>query len=141
MGAGKIVRRAALPAAFVALILGGCAEKAVDTYQGEFVMVAAANTGRLEKRWVRRGQQVEADAPLFALEQENERAARKEALEREKNTEARVRTAEARVKNSEARVRNAEARLAHSRLHAGGDRRRARPVSQDPGLVSRVMQA
>ncbi len=103
MSTRKAFRLAAFAAGGVALFLGGCAEKTVDTYQGyaegEFVMVAAGNAGRLEKRWVRRGQQVEADAPLFALEQQNERAGRREAGERLKNSEARVKNAEARLAN------------------------------------------
>jgi HlyD family secretion protein len=80
----------------MALGLSGCKAKTADHYQGyaegEFVLVAAQAAGRLEKRWVQRGQSVEAGAPLFTLEQENERAEHREF-------EARVRTAEARLAN------------------------------------------
>ncbi len=80
----------------IALTLFGCTKKASDSYQGyaegEFVFVAAPTAGRLEKRWVQRGQEVEAGAPLFTLEQENELAGRREA-------EAGVRNAEARLAN------------------------------------------
>jgi len=74
----------------------GCEKKRAAVYQGyaegEFVFVGAPAAGRLEKRWVQRGQDVAANAPLFALEQENEKAARQEA-------EARLRTADARLAN------------------------------------------
>jgi HlyD family secretion protein len=78
------------------LTLSGCAEKPSNSYQGyvegEFVFVAAPAAGRIEKRWVQRGQEVESGTPLFTLEQENEQAGRREA-------EARVRNAEARLAN------------------------------------------
>ena len=54
------------------------------------MLVAAPCGGRLEKRWVNRGQEVAAGAPLFALEQENEKAARREAEERVRNAEAKL---------------------------------------------------
>jgi len=76
------------------LTLAGCAERAAPGFQGyaegEYVLVAAPAAGRLEKRWVSRGQEVEAGAPLFALEQENEKAARREAEERVRNAEAKL---------------------------------------------------
>jgi HlyD family secretion protein len=83
-------------AACVFLSVSGCDNKGATRYQGyaegEFVLVAAPAAGRLEKRWVQRGQDVKANAPLFALEQENEKSAQREA-------EARLRTAEARLAN------------------------------------------
>jgi HlyD family secretion protein len=86
----------ALVAAMTLILFSGCDQPAESTYQGyvegEFVMVAASSAGRLEKRWVQRGDKVEANAPLFALEGENEKAGRREAEER-------VRTAEARLAN------------------------------------------
>jgi HlyD family secretion protein len=76
------------------LALAGCGERAASGFQGyaegEYVLVAAPAAGRLEKRWVSRGQEIEAGAPLFALEQENEKAARHEAEERVRNAEARL---------------------------------------------------
>ncbi len=80
----------------VFLAASGCSGKATDYYQGyaegEFVLAAAPAAGRLEKRWVQRGQEVKAGDPLFTLEQENEKANRREA-------EARLRTAEAGLAN------------------------------------------
>jgi HlyD family secretion protein len=66
----------ALAATMAFVLFGGCDKPAESTYQGyvegEFVMVAASSAGRLEKRWVQRGDKVEANAPLFALEGESE---------------------------------------------------------------------
>jgi HlyD family secretion protein len=81
-------------AMFVSAALAGCGERAATGFQGyaegEFVLVAAPAAGRLEKRWVSRGEEVEAGAPLFALEQENEKAARREAEQRVRNAEAKL---------------------------------------------------
>ena len=74
--------------------LAACGDKTVNGYQGyaegEFVLVAAPAAGQLVKRWVSRGQEVDAGAPLFALEQENEKASRREAGERVRNAEAKL---------------------------------------------------
>ncbi|HYQ48657.1 MAG TPA: HlyD family efflux transporter periplasmic adaptor subunit [Thermodesulfovibrionales bacterium] len=78
----------------IAVAFLACTEKGANHYQGyaegEFVLVAAPNAGRLEKRWVSRGQEVEVGAPLFALEEENERADRRGAGARMHNAEARL---------------------------------------------------
>ena len=75
-------------------LLAGCGEKPPAPWQGyaegEFVLVAAPFGGRLEKRFVNRGQEVEAGAPLFVLEQENEKAAKREAEEKLRNAEAKA---------------------------------------------------
>ena len=88
--------RAAFAALAVGLLaLAGCGERAPAPFQGyaegEFVLVAAPFGGRLEKRYVNRGQEVAAGAPLFALEQENEKAARRGVEERLRNAEAQAR--------------------------------------------------
>jgi HlyD family secretion protein len=87
----RIERAAALLAV---LALAACGERAPAGFQGyaegEFVLVAAPAAGKLEKRWVNRGQEIGAGAPLFALEQENEKALRREAEERVRNAEARL---------------------------------------------------
>ena len=67
-------------------LLVGC-EKPDDGYwqgyvEGEYVMLASPYAGQLQKLLVRRGDQVEAGKPVFALEQESERAARMEAEQR-----------------------------------------------------------
>ena len=74
--------------------LAACGDKTGNGFQGyaegEFVLVAAPAAGQLVKRWVSRGQEVEAAAPLFALEQENEKASRRESGERVRNAEAKL---------------------------------------------------
>jgi len=74
--------------ALFALVLfsAGCGRSpppALQGYiEGEFVRVAAPFSGTLLRLDVARGQQVEPGSPLFALEAENEDAARREAAER-----------------------------------------------------------
>lgn len=79
-----------------AALLSACESQMTVSYQGyaegEFILVAAPYGGALERVSVARGQRIEAGAPLFALEQANEAAARRE-------TEQRLRAAEARVTN------------------------------------------
>jgi HlyD family secretion protein len=81
-------------AVFILPMLAGCGERAATGFQGyaegEYVLVAAPAAGKLEKRWVSRGEEVEAGAPLFVLEQENEKASRREAAERVRNAEAKL---------------------------------------------------
>lgn len=76
--------RRPLPAATaLALLLGGCGNDDGAFFQGyaegEYVYVASSKPGRLAELPVRRGQQVEAGAPLFALEAGRETAARDQA--------------------------------------------------------------
>jgi HlyD family secretion protein len=65
------------------LLLAGCGQDSTPFYQGyvegDYVYVASSEAGRLDALAVKRGQQVSADAPLFALEATRERAARDEA--------------------------------------------------------------
>jgi HlyD family secretion protein len=79
---------------FLALALAGCDKPASDAWQGyiegEYVLLASPYAGQLQKLYVRRGDQIEAGKPVFALEQEAERAARTEADERMKSAQARV---------------------------------------------------
>lgn len=77
-----------------ALVLAGCAPEAARPLQGyvegEYVRVAAPFAGTLVELSVKRGAEVAAGAPLFALERENESAARREAGERLAAAEARL---------------------------------------------------
>lgn len=89
--------RLELLAVGIALIaITGCQQGTSPVFpgyaEGEYVRIASPYAGSLTALNVKRGDRVAADAPLFALEQENERAAREEAV-------ARVRQAEARVEN------------------------------------------
>ena len=91
------------------LLLGispiGCEKPANDTWQGyiegEYALIASPYAGQLQKLYVRRGDSVDSGRPLFALEQESERAARTEA-------EQRLNAAAARLENLQAARRPAE---------------------------------
>lgn len=60
------------------LILTGCKKDEPITYQGyvegEYVNIASSQSGRLDKLFVSRGENVKADSPLFVLDSENETA-------------------------------------------------------------------
>jgi HlyD family secretion protein len=87
---------------FAAVVLVGCEKPANDSWQGyiegEFVLLASPYAGQVQKLYVHRGDTVEAGKPLFALEQESERAARTEA-------EQRLKTSQAKLENLQATVR------------------------------------
>jgi HlyD family secretion protein len=81
-------------AALVGLVLLLGCEKAADGawqgyVEGEYVLLASPYAGQLQKLHVRRGDAVEKGKPVFALEQESERAARAEAEERLRSAQAR----------------------------------------------------
>lgn len=79
---------------FFCALLASCADKKSDNLQGyaegEFVRLAAPFAGTLEKLHVKRGEKVKQGAALFALESQNENAARREAEQRVKSAEARL---------------------------------------------------
>jgi HlyD family secretion protein len=80
--------------AVLALMLAACGNSAPPPMQGyvegEYVRVAAPFGGTLVTLDAQRGGQVAAGTPLFALEAENEDAARREARERLRRAEAQV---------------------------------------------------
>lgn len=94
-----------LVSALLVSVLAGCGKPADVSWQGyvegEYVLLAAPSAGQLQKLHVRRGDEVDAGKPLFALEQESERAARLESEER-------LRSAEARLENLRAGRRSTE---------------------------------
>ncbi len=77
-----------------ALALGACSKPAESVYQGyvegEYARVATSFPGTLEQLDVQRGARVGQGDPLFALENENETAARSEAQQRLRNAEAQL---------------------------------------------------
>jgi HlyD family secretion protein len=112
-------RRALLPPLLAsAALLGGCGARDSSAWQGyaegEFVLVAAPSAGLLEKRFVERGAQVEAGAPLFALEQENEKAARLEAQQRVGNSQAKLANLETGRRSQEIEAIRAQLRQAEA---------------------------
>jgi HlyD family secretion protein len=80
--------------ALLVLASAGCERTPGNSHQGyiegEFVLLASPYAGQLQKLHVKRGDAVEAGKPVFALEQESERAARLEAEERMKTAQARL---------------------------------------------------
>ncbi|TCV86400.1 HlyD family secretion protein [Sulfurirhabdus autotrophica] len=83
--------KAGMIASALSLALVGCSAQPSNVYQGyaegEFLRVAAPYAGSLIALNVQRGNQVQKSAPIFVLEQENEKAARMEAEERLHRTE------------------------------------------------------
>lgn len=72
--------------AAISLGAAGCQQATESMYpgyvEGEYVRIASPYAGSLAALSVKRGDRIDAGAPLFALEQENERAAREEAVAR-----------------------------------------------------------
>ncbi|STQ89694.1 HlyD family secretion protein [Iodobacter fluviatilis] len=65
------------------LLLSGCSVSERASYQGyaegDYVYISSSQAGRLDQLWVKRGQQVLAKVPLFALDAEKEMAAQNQA--------------------------------------------------------------
>ncbi len=105
------------------LSLGGCSSGGKSVYQGyaegEYVRVAAPFAGSLTALAVKRGDQVKAGAPLYALEQENERAARLEAEERLKKAGDSLEAARAQRVQAAAQLKHAEQTYRRTRELAG----------------------
>ena len=89
----------------VAALAAGCGQPETPTLQGyaegEYVRVAAPFAGTLVQLDVARGAQVQAGAPLYALESENETAARKEAQDRLRHAQAQLDNARKGLRPSE----------------------------------------
>lgn len=98
----------------------GCSRPAATGWQGyiegEFVHVASPLGGRVERLTVNRGDQVDANAPLFVLEQEAELAAQREASARVASAQARL--ADLKKGQRPTELAALEARLAHARTAA-----------------------
>ncbi|MET0683155.1 MAG: HlyD family efflux transporter periplasmic adaptor subunit [Casimicrobiaceae bacterium] len=105
--------RAAIAAIAAVLVVAGCGPEPARPLQGyvegEYVRVAAPFAGTLLQLSVKRGDEVASAAPLFALERENEAAARREAEER-------LRAAEARLANLQSGKRPPEIETAAEQL-------------------------
>jgi HlyD family secretion protein len=101
----------ALP--FAMLLAAGCGKPGTDTWQGyiegEFVSVASPFAGRLDTLSVQRGQQVAQGAALFALESDDERAARQQA-------EDQLRAAEAQLQDMKTGKRPVEVDVSRAQL-------------------------
>ena len=111
------MRRTALALSSVSALLLACSGDRPATYQGyvegEYVHVASPVGGRLEKLFVQRGQTVDAKAPLFQLEDDQETAAREEAQAQLKAAQVQLADLRQGKRNPELDV--AEAQLAQAR--------------------------
>src|SRR5262245_17178863 len=114
----------------VPVALAGCSGEGPSGYQGyvegEYVYVASAVGGRLERLLVQRGQTVEAKAPLFALEAEQETAAKRQADEQLKATQAQLADLKTGRRSQEVDV--AKAQLAQARA---AEQQAARQMKRD----------
>jgi len=110
------MRRHALTLLIVAGILAACSGDQPTTYQGyvegEYVHVASPVGGRLERLLVQRGQTVEAKARLFELEADQETAAKRQADEQLKASQAQL--ADLRVGRRNPELDVAKAQLAQA---------------------------
>jgi HlyD family secretion protein len=106
------------PFTLLVVLLAACgppAERPLQGYiEGEYARVGAPFAGTLERLSVQRGDQVAADAPLFALERENELASRKQAEEELRSAQARLENLKTgkrapEVKSVEEQLRQAQA--------------------------------
>lgn len=88
---GRWRRLIALAGCLCLTACGPPAERPLQGYvEGEYVRVAAPFAGTLQKLAVQRGAEVAAGAPLFALESENEIAARRQAEQELQAAQARL---------------------------------------------------
>ncbi len=108
-----------------ALMLTGCRPDAGERWQGyleaEFVHVAAPLAGKVETVDVTRGQRITAGQPLFTLERAAEVAAQREAADRLRAAEARLRDLGKGARPTE--LATLEARLEQGRAAAELSRR------------------
>ncbi|HKA45319.1 MAG TPA: HlyD family efflux transporter periplasmic adaptor subunit [Burkholderiales bacterium] len=90
----RLMRRNALVLFIASGILGGCSADQPSSYQGyvegEYVYVASPVGGRLERLFVQRGQTIDASTPLFELEADQETAAKRQADEQLKASQAQL---------------------------------------------------
>jgi HlyD family secretion protein len=104
-------------AAVLAASLAACSDGQPSGYQGyveaEYVHVASPVAGRLVKLGVQRGQQVDAAAPLFELESEQELAAKQQADEQLHAAEAQL--SDLKIGRRQPEVAVTEAQLAQAR--------------------------
>ena len=94
-------------------ILGGCSGDKPTSFQGyvegEYVHVASPVGGRLDRLLVQRGQTIEAKAPLFQLESEEEVAAKRQA-------DAQLKASQAQLADLRQGRRNPEVDVAKAQL-------------------------
>jgi HlyD family secretion protein len=121
-------------ALILAVALAGCEKPADGSWQGyvegEYVLLASPYAGQLQKLHVRRGEEIQAGKPVFALEQEAERAARMEAEQRLNAALARLENLQVPRRAQEIDVLRAEVKQAQVALELS-----AKNLAREEGLV------
>jgi HlyD family secretion protein len=136
------VRLRTLGKALFSCLLAACSQSPAPLYQGyaegDFVRVAAPFGGTLQTLAVKRGQPIDAGAPLFSLESKNEAAAKDEAAQRLKAAEAQhanlttgKRAPEIEVISAQIAQANAAERLSHAQLERDTKLFRAAFISKE----------
>jgi HlyD family secretion protein len=124
------MRRHALALLVASGILAACSGDKPANYQGyvegEYVHVASPVGGRLERLLVQRGQTVEAKAQLFELEADQEMAAKRQADEQLKASQAQL--ADLRVGRRNPELDVAKAQLAQA---SAGEQQAAQQLKRD----------
>lgn len=119
----------------VAVVQMGCERPPSDEVQGyvegEYVYVASPYAGALESLFVRRGEQVGAGDPLFALEQVSEKAARDEAEKKLRQALANLEDAKKGKRPSEIESLRAQLKYAQAALRLS-----LQEVTRQEGLKS-----
>jgi HlyD family secretion protein len=127
----KLARRLIILSVLV--LLPACAEKLNDHFPGhveaEYVRLSSPISGTLTRLYVQRGDQVEQNAPAFVLEQDNERAAREEALAHVQRAQAELAnlqkgTSPDEVAATQAQLTQAEAALQSSSANLARQKKR-----------------
>jgi HlyD family secretion protein len=121
-------------ALILTVALAGCEKPADGSWQGyvegEYVMLASPYAGQLQKLHVRRGEEIQAGKPVFALEQEAERAARMEAEQRLNAALARLENLQVPRRAQEIDVLRAEVKQAQVALELS-----EKNLAREEGLV------
>jgi HlyD family secretion protein len=136
------MRRHSLVLLIAPLIVGGCSHDKVDTYQGyiegDYVAVASPVGGRLERLLVQRGQAVEARTALFSLESDEETAAKRQADEQLKSSEAQLADLRVGRRNPELDVVRAQLAQARAAEEQAAQQARRDEVQFEAGGIARA---
>ncbi len=141
MTASSSTRSLAVAALLIGLACAGCSQRTPNTYhgyvEGEFVYLASSQAGQLVRLAVSRGQTVQATAPLFALEADNEAAVVRQAREQLKGAQSQQadietgkRPAEIDVTRAQLRQAEADAARAATQYRRDGEQYRIGGIAQ-----------
>lgn len=137
-GTRRAIRAAILTAA--TLLVAGCGnggERPLAGYvEGEYLRIAAPFAGQLVQLTVRRGDEVAAGAPLFALESDNEVAARRQAERQLEAAQARLANLQTGKRPSEVATIAEQLRQATAARELSGSNLRRQERLYKDGFVS-----